>query len=106
MNGVYKFNPSANALESLQNSRPYILREKINNGEKLTADDRMYIAKSCMECTYFNNSIALLGWRFDFSDVLQRFLVNQYGHWFDVYAFNKTQVRKLVYGKIHEIVAA
>ena len=107
MKGVYKFNPSANAtLESLQNSRPYILREKINNGEKLTADDKRYIAKSCMECAFFDTSIALMGWCFDFSDVLSRFLINSYGSWSRVYAFNKTQVRKIVYGKIHEIICA
>lgn len=107
MKGVYKFNPTADAtLESLSNSRPYLLREKINKGEKLSADDKWYIAKNCMDCTFFDTSIALMGWRFDFSDVLIRFLINSYGSWGRVYAFNKTQVKKLVFGKIDEIVQA
>ena len=107
MEKVYKFNPSSDAtLESLASSRPYVLREKINRGEKLSADEKFYIARECKSCTFFNDGIAFLGWCFDFSDVLQRFLVNQYGNWFEVYAFNKTQVKKLVYGKIDEIVQA
>ncbi len=107
MENVYKFNASADAtLESLSNSRPYILREKINKGEKLSADDKWYIAKNCMDCTFFDTAIALMGWKFDFSDVLSRFLVNCYGSWGRVYAFNKTQVKKLVCGKIDEIVQA
>ena len=107
MKNVTKFNSSSDAtLESLSNSRPYILREKINNGGKLSADEKWYIAKNCMDCTFFKTSIAYMGWRFDFSDVLSRFLINSNGFWSRVYAFNKTQVRKLVYGKIHEIVCA
>lgn len=107
MENVYKFNASADAtLESLRNSRPYILREKLNNGEKLSAADKWYIAKNCMDCTFFDTSIALMGWKFDFSDVLRRFLINCNGCWSRVYAFNKTQVKKLVCGKIDEIVQA
>lgn len=107
MENVSKFNSSSDAtLESLSNSRPYLLREKINKGEKLSSDDKWYIAKSCMDSVYFNTSIALMGWKFDFSDVLSRFLIDCNGSWSRVYAFNKTQVRKLVYGKIDEIIMA
>lgn len=106
MENVYKFSSSDSTLESLSNSRPYLLREKINKGEKLSVEDKWYIAKNCMDCTFFDTSIALMGWRFDFSDVLSRFLINCNGSWSCVYAFNKTQVRKLVYGKIDEIVEA
>lgn len=106
MENVYKFSSSDSTLESLSNSRPYLLREKINKGEKLSVEDKWYIAKNCMDCTFFDTSIALMGWRFDFSDVLSRFLINCNGSWSCVYAFNKTQVRKLVYGEIDEIVEA
>ena len=107
MKNVSKFNSSSDAtLESLSKSRPYLLRDKINRGEKLSADDKWYIAKSCMDNIYFDTSIALMGWNFDFSDVLSRFLIDCNGCWSRVYAFNKTQVRKLVYGKINEIIKA
>ena len=107
MEKVYKFNSSSDAtLESLESSRPYILREKINRGEKLSADEKWYIAKNCMDNTFFDTAIPLMGWCFDFSDVLSRFLINSYGSWSRVFAFNKTQVKKLVYGRINEIVEA
>lgn len=43
------------------------------------------------------------GWAFDISDQLKLFLVKQYGQWHEVYAPNRTTVRKLTYGRIEAI---
>ncbi len=104
MEKVYKYDLSSDAtLESLQNTKPYILRNKINNGEKLSADEKLYIAQACKDCTFSNKGFSYMGWYFDFSDVMRAFLICQQWHWYEVWAFNKTQLRKLVYGKIDKI---
>lgn len=46
----------------------------------------------------------LLGWSFDFTPFLKRFVYSQYGHWTDVYAPNRTALRNATYGKIDCIV--
>jgi hypothetical protein len=45
-----------------------------------------------------------MGYRFDFSDVLRKFLVNQYGQWNEYYAPDKTSLRNTLYGTINQIV--
>jgi len=42
----------------------------------------------------------LLGWAFDFRPWLRRFIYKQYGSWSEIYAPNKTAIRKVVYGRI------
>ena len=48
------------------------------------------------------------GWQWDFRPFMKRFIVNTYGDWEAVYAFNKTNIRKNGYTQtgvqeIHEI---
>ena len=64
-------------LATLQGSRVYKLREHLNNGGKLN---------------------------FDFSDVLKRYFVKQYGHIQEYYAIDKTALRSILYGRIEDIV--
>jgi hypothetical protein len=45
-----------------------------------------------------------LGWAYDFTDELKKFVVKQYGQWREVYAPNKTLLRKALYGRIEKIV--
>lgn len=47
-----------------------------------------------------------MGWAFDFSPYMKRFLVRQYDHWQSYYAPNKTALRKSIYGRIEEIIPA
>ena len=72
-------------LENLNGSRVYQLREKRNNA-------------------YFRTAVPLMGYRFDFSDVLRKFLVNQYGQWNEYYAPDKTSLRNTLYGTFNQIV--
>ena len=45
-----------------------------------------------------------MGYRFDFADVLRKFLVNQYGQWNEYHAPDKTSLRNTLYGRINQIV--
>ena len=81
-------------LEKLKDSRVYQLREQLDNGDKL----------SRKECIHFKRGIALMGYFFDFSDVLKRYFVKQHGHIAEYYAIDKTALRSVLYGRIEDIV--
>ena len=80
-------------LATLQGSRVYKLREHLNNGGKLNREDKNWITRNVSESTYFKRGIALSGYHFDFSDVLKRYFVKQYGHIQEYYAIDKTALR-------------
>ena len=44
------------------------------------------------------------GYHFDFSDILKRYFVKQYGHIAEYYAIDKTALRTTLYGRIEDIV--
>ena len=54
--------------------------------------------------TYFRTAVPLMGYRFDFFDVLKKYLVNQYGQWTEYYAPDRTSLRAYLYGRINQIV--
>jgi len=79
-----------------QNARPEL---------KVSFLDRAY------QRHYTNNNNLLnygnykcMGYLFDFKPYLKKFLYKQYGEWSEVYAPNKTTLRKIIYGKIDKIV--
>ncbi len=45
-----------------------------------------------------------MGWSFNFTPFLKKFLVKQYDHWQECYAINKAALRKSTYGTIQQIV--
>ena len=91
-------------LATLQGSRVYKLREHLNNGGKINREDKNWITRNVSESTYFKRGIALSGYHFDFSDVLKRYFVKQYGHIQEYYAIDKTALRSILYGRIEDIV--
>ena len=91
-------------LENLQGSKVYNLRLKLNNNGKLSREEKDWITAQVNHNTYFRSAIPLLGWRFDFSDVLKTFLVRQYGRWTEYRAMDKTALRKILFGRIEKIV--
>ena len=91
-------------LEKLKDSRVYQLREQLDNGDKLSREDKNWITRNVKECIHFKRGIALMGYFFDFSDVLRTFLVCQYGHWAEYKATDKTALRSFLYGRIDSIV--
>lgn len=91
-------------LEKLKGCRVYQLREQLDNGEKLSREDKNWITQNVKESIHFKRGIALMGYCFDFSDVLRRYFVKQYGHIAEYYAIDKTALRSVLYGRIEKIV--
>lgn len=48
----------------------------------------------------------LSGWCFNFKPYLKRFVYLQYGQWHECHAPNKTLMRKVVHGRIDQILEA
>ena len=92
-------------LESLCTSKVYLLREKLNRGERMSRDEKDWLCQAVNSNTYFRTAVPLMGYRFDFFDVLNKYLVNQYGHWAEYYAPDRTSLRKSLVGQIHQIVS-
>lgn len=46
----------------------------------------------------------LAGWSFNFRPFMKQFLVKQHDEWHEVWAMNKTSLRKSLYGRIEKIV--
>ncbi|WP_276944486.1 molybdenum ABC transporter ATP-binding protein [Bacteroides stercorirosoris] len=91
-------------LATLKDCKVYRLRECLNNGDKLTRDDKNWLTEQVRGCCRFQKGIALMGYYFDFSDVLKRYFVKQYGHIAEYYAIDKTALRSTLYGRIENIV--
>ena len=92
------------SLENLQASKVYGLRTKLNNGEKLSREEKDWLTRNVNTNDYFKCAVPLQGWRFDFSDILRTFIVKQYGHWTEYKATDKTALRSFFYGRIDSIV--
>ncbi len=100
-------------LESLCNSKVYLLRVKLNRGERMSREDELlrawlekknWLVEAVNTNTYFRTAVPLMGYRFDFMDVLKKYLVNQYGHWAEYYAPDRTSLRAYLYGSVNQIV--
>ena len=90
-------------LDTLKNSRAYMLRETNGNG-KMDRTEKNWLAENIKNNSYFRTSIPLMGYRFDFADVLRKYLVNQYGQWSEDDAPDKTSLRNALYGTINKII--
>lgn len=93
-----------NPLESLSNSKVYLLRAKLNRGERMSREEKDWLCEAVNSNTYFRTAVPLMGYRFDFLDVLKKYLVAQYGQWAEYYAPDRTSLRAYLYGRINQIV--
>ena len=101
---AYKFvNWDVPELDSLKNSKTYRLREKLNQGCSLTRDEKNWLTEKVNTNSYFRRSIPLMGYCFDFSDVLKRFLVIQHDTPRVCFGVDKTSIRSFLYGRVQEI---
>ena len=92
------------SLENLRESKVYLLRVKLNRGERMSREEKNWLCEAVNSNTYFRTAVPLQGWRFDFFDVLKKYLVNQYGQWAEYYAPDRTSLRAYLYGGINQIV--
>tara|TARA_R110002167_G_scaffold325017_2_gene531138 strand:- start:324 stop:659 length:336 start_codon:yes stop_codon:yes gene_type:complete len=51
-----------------------------------------------------SGSYKYMGWSYDFTPYMNRYIYKQHGQWFEVYAPNKTMLRKAVYGVVDKII--
>ena len=91
-------------LETLRHSKVYLLRVKLNRGERMSREEKNWLAEAVNTNTYFRTAVPLQSYRFDFFDVLKKYLVNQYGQWTEYYAPDRTSLRAYLYGRINQIV--
>ncbi|MDL2255597.1 molybdenum ABC transporter ATP-binding protein [Parabacteroides sp. OttesenSCG-928-K15] len=91
-------------LETLADSQVYIIRQKLNIGDKLTRNEKNWLTEKINHNIYFNNAIPLGGWRFDFSDVMKTYVVKQYDHYQEYRAIDKTSLRTILCGRIDKII--
>ncbi|WP_211638401.1 hypothetical protein [Porphyromonas levii] len=61
-----------NPLESLQASKVYLLRVKLNRGERMSREEKDWLCEAVNSNSYFRTAVPLMGYRFDFFDVLKK----------------------------------
>ena len=91
-------------LDRLSGSKVYLLRLKLNRGGRMSREEKNWLAEAVNTNTYFRTAVPLMGYRFDFMDVLKKYLVNQYGHWSEYYAPDRTSLISFLCGQINQIV--
>lgn len=105
MTKIYKFVKwEVPSIEALKDAKAVRLRTHIDNGGRLTRQDKNWITEEVNHNPYFKRAVPVQGWCISFADVLRRFVVKQYGQWWEMYAIDKTAIRKTTYGRIEEIV--
>jgi len=91
-------------LDTLKGSKVYQLRLRLNEGKRLTREEKDWLTENLMHNAYFRKSISLMGYRFSFEDVVCRFFLRQGQTEYTVYAIDKTAIRNAVCGNVDEIV--
>lgn len=91
-------------LVSLQESKAYKLRERLNKGEKLNRAEKNWLTEAVNNNAFFKQSVPILGWRFCFADALRHYWVKQYGQIAEYWAADKTALRSILFGRVEQIV--
>lgn len=91
-------------LSTLQTSKVYQLRQQLNEDIPMSRQQKNWLTSSVNSNTYFKRAVPLMGYRFDFSDVLKRFFVKQYGSIAEYCAVDKASLRAFLCGRIDEII--
>ena len=91
-------------LDTLKDSKAYQLRQRLNDGEKLNRSEKNWLTQAMHSNTYGRRCVSVMGWMFDFSDVIHLYWVRQAGHIAQYYAVDKTSLRTILFGKVDKIV--
>lgn len=97
---TYKFNKDSHVeLSNLRDSKLWEIKTKLESGVKLSLDEKVWLNEKCnTSCLTPRGTAGLMGWVFDFSDYLTRYVFLQYGSWQEWWAVDKTSLRKGIYG--------
>lgn len=91
-------------IDNVKGSRAMLVVEKLDAGIKLTPIDQLWLTENVNNNTYFKDSVPVLGVRFNFKNFLKTYVVKHYGQWNEYKAYNKTSLRKYLYGNVEKIV--
>ena len=91
-------------VETLCTSKAYLLRVKLNRGEAMSREEKDWLCEAVNSNTYFCTAVPVMGYRFDFFDVLEKYLLRQYGQWAEYYASDRPSLCKHLHGRIKQIV--
>ena len=82
--------------------------EKLNAGGTLTRDEKDALVGRFYGAFGQRDGARLkyMGWVWDFTSYTKEYLVYQYGQWHSYRAFDKTSLRKAIYGRVDRIVEA
>lgn len=110
MKGIlWKFNQGSSCTEEqAKSTKEWTLMEKLERGEKPTLGELELCFGELLHPDGYNYAtVKVAGWYYDFKPYFRRYLVRQmYAGWREVYAYNKTAVRRLNVNpsRIREIV--
>lgn len=84
----------------------------VNQQDRPTINNPLEFIKKVYSSPYYTNADNILrhgnyklsGYLYDFKPYLKKYLYKQYGQWSEIYAPNKTSVRKVIYGRIDKII--
>lgn len=95
---IEKFNKDSEfPIERLKETRPYYIRERLDNGYSINYDEEEYITEKVNYNAYFKTAIPVLGWKISFEDVLQRFIYkDDFRTWIEAYATSERSLRKVI----------
>ena len=91
-------------ISSVVDESEQVLATKFVRWERMSLEEKNWLCETMNSNTYFRTAVPLMGYRFDFMDVLKKYLVNQYGHWAEYYAPDRTSLRAYLYGSVNQIV--
>lgn len=93
-------------VDELSNQEVYRLRIKLNAGEEMTDEEKMWLNHNVCTNGWFKTAVPLGGWKFEFKDVLHKFSVRQlsmarwqeeqYYEWREYYAVDETSLRAYI----------
>lgn len=84
-------------LSDFKDTTVYKIMDKLNNGQKLTKDEKDWVFNETVAQGNGNGRYKLMGYEYDFSGFMNVYVVKSVGannHWFECCAFNKAQIRE------------
>lgn len=96
------------SLETLKDTKVYQIKEKVVNKIPLNREEKDWVVHETLNSAYYCRMgiVCRQGWAFDFSSAMKTFLVKQHGRWIEYKSFDKTSLRKNLYGRIARIAEA
>ena len=80
------------------------LHDKVENGERLSRSEMEWVQQKLIGNSYSNTGVPVGGWMFTFDKALRRILVKQYGEWQEYWAFSKSILRMVLYGRVEKMI--